>query len=120
MADTEYTREQAQEAELASLQFKLVDAKSALHYAADDSASPEVANFYRKRALEVAEVISALAALPSASLGERKVPSNWRELLNEPAPTIPAENPALAASPASKGAGGLSADQQEQSRGGEG
>jgi hypothetical protein len=43
------------------MQFKLIDAKNALQHAADH-ASPEVAEVYRKRALDVAEVVSALAA----------------------------------------------------------
>lgn len=42
------------------MQFKLIDAKNALRHAAD-AADPEVAKVYRQRALEVAEVVSALA-----------------------------------------------------------
>lgn len=44
----------------AAMQFKLIDAKNALQHAAE-SATPEVAKVYRQRALEVAEIVSALS-----------------------------------------------------------
>jgi hypothetical protein len=46
--------------ETTAMQFKLIDAKNALQNAAQ-YAPPEVAEVYRRRALEVAEIVSALA-----------------------------------------------------------
>jgi hypothetical protein len=50
-----------------AMQFKLIDAKNALQHAAE-AATPEVAKVYRQRAMEVAEIVSALAR--GVALGE--------------------------------------------------